>query len=81
MLPLRRTGHGFSVVAEEVRKLAERSGGAAKAIASMISAVQAGYTGGCYCKPADGLRRSPSGNGDGAGKQTDHLLNWIRQFN
>ena len=33
-------GHGFSVVAEEVRKLAEQSGEAAKAIASMISAVQ-----------------------------------------
>ncbi len=33
-------GRGFSVVAEEVRKLAEQSGNAAKSISSMISAIQ-----------------------------------------
>lgn len=35
-------GKGFAVVADEVRKLAERSGGATKEIADLISTIQAG---------------------------------------
>ncbi|MDP2793767.1 MAG: methyl-accepting chemotaxis protein [Sulfurisoma sp.] len=53
-------GRGFAVVADEVRKLAERTGGATKEIAGMIGKIQEG-TRRAAVEMADGVARVASG--------------------
>jgi methyl-accepting chemotaxis protein len=68
-------GRGFAVVADEVRKLAERSQRETKAIGQLINEVQAG-TREAVDAMADGARKVSEGSAeaDRAGSSLDHIL-------
>ncbi|MBI3813768.1 MAG: CZB domain-containing protein [Nitrospinae bacterium] len=71
-------GRGFAVVADEVRKLAERTTKATKEIAGMIREIQKG-TGGAVESMKAGVREVENGM-DLAGKARDSLVNISEQI-
>lgn len=75
-------GKGFAVVADEVRKLAERSGKATKEIASLINSIQ-GVTGRAVSAMELGTKEVEQGStlADGAGVALKQILDTIRQAN
>jgi len=75
-------GKGFAVVADEVRKLAERSGKATKEIANLINTIQQ-LTNRAVSAMEQGTKEVEAGStlADGAGEALKQILDTIRQAN